>query len=321
MSIEIKIPVVAIKPRGPLHNPNDGDVHGGINKSLDRIVSSALIEAGDHRLVPFIATSPHTDGSHIVFWVDNINTNNPLKVTDWEDGDWMSYATDSKFLAHLQNLLLDLHTTNDNLKIYQYRGLINGQRNEAPHILRSGLQSQSRPHIHVAEEVDTRKALRELDLGNERDRVQFGLMLNVSGEAAVKEFSTKGFFDGYGSRFTYTQRIGGVDNAVFVNRTMFGFSSLEDALTKTITLQNIVIPSWEAYLDGLKGTTFEFEGENFPHMQSPVPNMVIMVPSERDRSNGGVENKYPIWVMPLSVTGAQVLIPGGVAIDRWTPNS
>jgi hypothetical protein len=104
-----------------------------------------------------------------------------------------------------------------------------------------------------------------------------------------------------------------------VNRTLFGFNSLEEAMEKSIELQKRISPIWTDYIMELAKKNTSFDGKILPLVQSLVPNVGIIIPSELDRKNGKVENDFPVWVMPFGTGGAQILVPGGVITKRATP--
>lgn len=315
--MSIEIPVVKIKPVGEVFKPTAGDIESGINKKLNERIKNAVCKIGKNRIIPMNPTSPHTTGDHMVFWIDQAEDSE--QTSPWTSNSWTNLLANTEFLQSVEKYFQELQIGNPVVKVYMYLGFARPENIKPMNgKYLPPMQSQNRPHIHGTELINTwsNEEARKLDLNNPSDQKQLGSFLNQAGERAINDYDSQ--LEGYGHRFIYKQKING-DSKESVDRTMFGFNSLQEALLQSTELQRRVLPTWESYIENLSKEITVFDNLELPLIQSYIPNITIIIPSKMDRENGKVKNDFPVWTMPFGTVGAQVLVPGGVVTERATP--
>jgi hypothetical protein len=314
----IEIPVVQIAPTGEIFKPTTGDLESGINKKLNARTMNSVAGSRHHRLIPMTPTSPHTTGDHMVFWTD-ANSTNTQEVTSWNSESWQELLEDTVFLSNVEKHFHTIQKGNPVVKIYMYLGFIKPSSDTPNTQFAIPLQSQNRPHFHASELVNTwsNPDMRDLDFEDPKDQRQLGFFLNAAGEKAISDYKSE--LEDYGTRILYTQKLGHGNETKTLKRTIYGFSSLQEALQKSVELQRRVSPTWSEYIYNLSKQTVDFDGVRIPLIQSYVPNIAIIIPSDEDRKNGNTNDNFVVWTIPFATVGAQVLVPGGVITERATP--
>ena len=152
---------------------------------------------------------------------------------------------------------------------------------------------------------------RLLHSDNDGDRKHLSFFVNEAGEASIRDFPH--LLTQFGSRFIYSQRVG-INHTNTINRTIFGFSSLEEALRKSLALQQEVKKEWLFHIMQIARMETQWAGAAISLMQSCVPNMVVIFPSQEDREYVGQAGDWPVWIMPFAVSPVQSALTQGGAV-------
>ncbi len=303
-----EIPVITIKYRGEVSVPTATNVQGGIDTVLS--TSTPVLAAGKHRVFQVPATRPHhPTAEHMVYWIDSRKPD--TKPNSWHERSWEDAVADSEFMTELENYFRGLQANDPKLSIYSFMGFVApGTAVDTAFVYDFGLQSQARWHWHATYRIDRNvQHSRILSVDDERDRRRIAGVLNLAGEASIKQFGSQ--LESFGERLIYKQHIG-IAEALEVSRTIFGFSTLETAVSSALSLQSMVKQDWLEHAYQLAGETTSLSHVLLSHMQSYVPNMTIILPSLADRETGNVNSQNQFWVVPFSISGAQsMLAPGG----------
>lgn len=300
-----------ITGRGPVFVPTPEDPDSGIVQAIS--TGEVVCSSDSFRLVAVPATLPHhTWGFSTVLWVSGAEENGNRR---WKDDCWDQVADDGIFLSRMESYIDELHVQNPDARSYMFIGYIQPGTNLPSGVYQRALQSQEPMHVHVVRGFDRNSGYSTLlDPSIERDRRQLDIFLNTAGEISIGIHDT--FLTHFGTPFDYNQQVG-LRNMDTLPRTMFGFSSLQDALQQTLDLRRRVRDTWLKHALIVNGYTYEYAGVILQLMQTAVPCFSIIMPSEEDRKNGGVTNSFRAWVMPFAVNGGQaVLTPGGAVLNR-----
>ncbi len=310
-----KLPVVRILPRNgevEIFVPTFEDPESGLLMTLNSH-GVETFRAGSHRAIGHPAPlSHHPDPAieHKVLWTSKINGGHSIE--EWGPYAWQDLAKDAAYLARLEEEISQARDQNPKLRAYAVIGFApKGQYSETLYTYDRALQSQKPHHTHVVDafeipdDIFSRSAVRPLDLTLPRDQALYAFFLNRVGEASIQILDAE--LGGFGHRFVYHQRVG-ISREAVVARTMFGFSSLRDALGHWLELSRNVETRWfdhaVAVVQSLRNSNGKDMGMNdFTRYekQACVPSAFIIFPTEADRNVGGVDNTDPVWVQPFSI--------------------
>lgn len=303
-----EIPVITIRHRGEVSVPTVTNIQGGIDTVLS--TRTPVLTAGKHRVFQVPATRPHhPTAEHMVYWIDSLKRE--TKPNTWHERSWEEAVTDSEFMSELARYFRGLQANDPKLSIYSFMGFVApGTTVDTGRVYDFGLQSQARWHWHATHRIDRDiPYARVLSIDDEQDRRRIAGVLNLAGEASIKQFGSQ--MESFGERLIYKQRIG-IAEALEVSRTIFGFSTLETAVSSALSLQSMVKQEWLEHAYQLASQTTSLSHVLLSHMQSYVPNMTLILPSLSDMETGKVDSRNQFWVVPFSISGAQsMLAPGG----------
>lgn len=309
------IPAITIRPRGELAHPTANGIDGYLEAAIAG-GNQPLQLSSEHRLIPLSPTSPHTTGSHMVYWLD---AGTGDKVSPWNKDVLIDSLNDTEFWSNAQAFLENEISKTPGLRAYSYMGFA-PYVGTLPNVSPVGMQSQPRTHIHLAEKLDLEQAniIGSLDPDTQQGREWLSQLVNEGGEKVLDKLD----MDGFGTEFIFRRHLGypGDPNRTEVSYTMFGFASLQEAIESSKLLADSSMHFWQRTLAELASQKAEFLGVDLPPIQMIVPNFVIMIPDEESRNNADLVGRASkVWVMPFASTGAQVLVDGGVVIQRATP--
>lgn len=301
-----------IPRRGDVFVPSVSDRSSGIDGVLAR--TQPAFTAGEHQVRAVHATAPHhPTAPHTVYWIGRPGRDG--SYDPWNGDSWERAATDKAFLVGVEKYLRGLQQADDQLRLYFFMGFLPpGSAVDAAVTYQYGLQSQERWHVH-ATHVITKDipGIRFLSPENDHDRRAIARVMNVGAEASIRHYGAR--LAGFGERLVYRQEIG-IREPFELPRTMFGFPSLAEALPAALELQSGVSCDWMDHARALAQESTSLAHLVLSHMQCPIPNMTVILPSAVDRKLGRVESDAGVWIAPFSVTGAQpMLAPGGVYIE------
>jgi hypothetical protein len=307
----VRVRVRHIERKGEVTTPVPGDLHGEINGVLLRspmVLAEDGVEVYSHH-----ATSPHVpDGVHDVYWLNDPKPGHPIS---WDDDSVLGVFGKPKFWESFEGFLREKQSEiGESARSYMYWGfhLPGDEQPEFPVVWR-GLQSQPRLHFHVADSVEDEVADDWLDSAQMKDVGQVARFLNLAGELAqVRALENRTF----GKKFTYQQNIYGNEPPQSVDRTLYAFESLSEAIAACVELRADSLNNWLMLSLALNQGPAVFSGQAFEVFQSAVPNFVFAIPSSKDAQRAG-RKEHEVWVSPFSVIGApDILTAGGIVLAR-----
>ncbi len=321
--MSVEIPKIRIPARGDVFEPTAANLDGGINQALEERGQFALC-AGNHELVALPSTLPHYpwqlnsqngEEVHMTYWV---NKGASKKINGWTVESWQGLAQDGVFLQAVENRFRKRREMGLDTRVYFLIGFVNPADVINDDLVFSrGLQTQHRPHLHEVKPIDLTTPFSEkMNARNGIDFRKLKFFLNLAGERCIGQFQND--LEDFGERFIYKQQLNR-DGKRILSRTMFGFDTLQEAISKSLQLQERV---WDRWLPYVRSIALEYEKPKGKEAdliikQSQIPNMAIIIPSYKDIQNGQVESDKNIWVMPFAVCSPQeILTPGGVILDR-----
>lgn len=308
-----KIPVVEIAQRGELAKPTNGGIDSYLQATINENPEAIIQLSAEHRLIQLAPTSPHTNGDHMVYWVDRGNT---AEVGKWEKSLSKDLLEDQEFWNNTQAFFTDKMQQNPNLRLYCYIGFAETPINGLPHVTPVGMQSQPRIHFHLAESITASDTVGEISTADPENALRVGVLLDEGVNFVGKKIDMNGF----GQEFLFLQQIGIGRDAYILERRMYAFDSLYDAMDEVTLLKDGAKHFWNRVLSEIGGENVIFDGVNVPVMQAAVPNFVIMMPDLESRAHAEeIGQKAPVWVMAFTTTGAAALIQGGAIIQRAVP--
>ena len=318
--------VIELQPRGEISAVRVSDPHAEINKAL--IQSPVLIDTPykgqnniQHQVRVLPATSPHTPGFHEVWWL-----NEATKESDvyWDAQSEQRVLNNAKLLAELeQKIRLTqriAHTSqSQDLRAYMYWGftLPEWQNGTKASVIWRGLQSQQRLHWHLSQGIEANLPASDWLQASQENSGHFARFLNLAGEFMIQSY--RSMYTGFGDAFSYNQPLQGNWPQLTKDRTLFAFSSLEEATQASVKLKNDVLQHWLGMAQLLhEHSPFMYAGTLFTMFQSAVPNFVFIIPNESDKKIAGrVDAHNEVWVAPFTVVGApEILTNGGVHLRR-----
>ncbi len=315
------VPVVRLGGNGDTFKPTPGDPDSGINVALTRVLQKPdkgegiMLAAGGFRLIACKPTLPHSD-SHMVYWLDQGKGNKPAP---WTDASWEELARDSDFLQAMETFVANKQHIDPRLRAYFFYGFATGPNpfGDNPHVYENGLMTQGRAHLHLSGSAEFIPTQEVIDLNNAEHKRHFFNIVDPGASHAINYFAQE--LVGYGEPITYMQRLGS-RRQTKVERRVFGFDHLKEALRKSLDLINEISPQWPEYLRKLVGEVYAlsgFEGITFHIKQSRIPNCAFIFPSRQDQEEHGIDPQFRVVTLPLATTGAQaILAQGGIVTIR-----
>ncbi|MCD8527505.1 hypothetical protein LRY65_04880 [Candidatus Woesebacteria bacterium] len=215
----LRMPISNISPRGEITQPERGEEHRGIQRTLQARGKPVFSQDG-FGIFSLPANSPHTKGPHDVWWFNDERT---PEYIHWEENSSDAIFTgNTRFWQTLQRQLHQkLAHHGDQFRAYSYLGFLlpDDYQNLPPNVYSHGLQSQKCPHWHITESIIPHPADGWLDARNSDDRNNIARGLNLGGEAMVAHFEKThpALFQGFGTKIKTEQTIGTVSR----ERTFF----------------------------------------------------------------------------------------------------
>jgi hypothetical protein len=322
----LALKVIELQPRGEISAVTVSDPHAEINKALSH--SPVLIDTADtrhagiqHQVRVLPTTSPHTTGFHEVWWLNEATEESDVY---WDTSSEQRVLTNSKLLAELEQKIRLIQTVaqtgqSQDLRAYMYWGftLPEWQNGTNASVIWRGLQSQQRLHWHLSQGIDANQTPDDWLQASQENIGHFARFLNLAGEFMIQSY--RSMYSNFGETFSYQQPLQGNWPQGVKDRTLFAFSSLEEATQASLKLKNEVSHHWLGMAHSLhEHSPCMYAGTLFTMFQSAVPNFVFIIPSEGDKKIANrVDNHNEVWVAPFTVVGApEMLTDGGIHLRR-----
>lgn len=308
----MRLRVIHIPRRGEVAVPVTGNLHSEIDQVLmrsPRVFSHNGLDVFRHP-----ATSPHIpEGQHDVYWLNESKAVAPIA---WDDDSVTRVFENTEFWEAYEPYLREQQTQlGESARAYMYWGFhLPTEAQPEFSVVWRGLQSQPRLHFHIAESVENDTADDWLDSARTEHIGHVARFLNLAGERAQAEVLADRPF---GEKFIYEQKVYGNDPEETIARTLFAFSSLQEAVKASMELKQQIMHEWLILSTALShaGPAI-FSGQAFTILQSAVPNFVFVIPSAKDSERAG-RTQNEVWVTPFSVVGApDMLTQGGIHLER-----
>lgn len=336
--IQIPIADVVDKTNGiQVFKPSDDDLESGVLDVLKGFAVAKKIGGRhmfwEHRRPPL----PHHPDveKHRIFWIDQLG--HEASIDRWHDDSWIALLEDREFMSNADVMFADMQNKAEaedrNLRVYYLFGFAKqsdvagiGNKIDKKKVEHRSVQSQYRGHIHVVEAVedssDEVRWLNHEDLLDKRSLLP--MFLNTAGELAIQHYSEN--LRSFGKETTYVQALGNPRNAengvIFnIERTMFAFSSWEEALGSVLELYNSLLDSWLLSAAAISDNHMEFAGAQLKFLQGCLPGFTFIRPSAQDKLAGGVDPSINWLVVPFSTTIPQSIVRPGVLLNRIHPSN
>ncbi len=317
-----KIPIVTIFSRGEIFIPTPADLESGVITSLQRS-AEVLSVGGEHEfLVHSSPPAPHTTlTSHQVWWVNQkqsqpLSLRGTLQITPWTTNSWEQMLNDAAFLKGAEGKFSVLQSNNSKLRVYFVFGFANEDDKRKVvdmSVIPRSSQSQYRAHFHVVEAIPT-NAITWKNANNMKI-AKLNIFFNFSGELAIANYIN--FLRSFGRKFTYNQPVSTPDTSIYsVSRTMFSFTSLQEALGGVIELNKQVFTTWLKVANKVAQHQVCLAGECVKIMQGCVPGFTVMRPSQDDRKLMKLSSDDVWLVAPFALPLPQTLLGSGVLLNR-----
>ena len=335
---EMQIPTVSVldKTNGiQVFTPRDDDLESGVLKVLREFAVARKV-GGEHMFWehhhPPLPHHPD-QGRHSILWIDKLGEE--VGANPWNDNSWSDLLSDKEFMKNADQMFAGMQgaaeVENRNLRIYYIFGFakpsdlarIDSEIDEEK-VSRRGPQSQYRGHIHVVDAIDDSNDgvnwLKKEDLLDKKYLVPS--FLNTAGELAIKHYSDRLLT--FGEEAPYVQTVDNtkVDpNGIIYNveRTMFAFSSWEEALGSVLELYNTLLDGWLKTVDEISKNHLEFANAQIKFLQGCLPGFTFIKPSMQDKIAGGVNPEVNWLVVPFSSPLPQAILQPGVLLNRLQP--
>jgi len=320
----IQIPIVDVpyNENGiTVWQPTPTDLESGVVAVLQEHATVKHV-GGTHRFL--VHTSPprthHPDASrHAVYWIDRQGKGKT--VVPWTDESWQLLAQDRDFLAHSDAWFSQMQSENPDLRIFHAFGFAKQHDRDkiaGRKIDPRSIQSQYRGHIHLVDAVDAQVFpstwLQEKQILSSTWLLPF--FLNTSGELAIQHYSTQ--LKSFGTKVMYSQTIGKTSK-FDIQRTMFAFSSWQEALNSVVELYSQLYEGWLNTAALVAENKVEFSGVMIDILQASVPGFMLIKPSLQDKKAGGISTESNWLVMPFDLPLPQVTLQPGVLFNRVKP--
>lgn len=315
-----EIRVVVRQGRVPAFQPTPQDPESGIRAFLEND-SQETLKAGAHRLIAHPASHPHhPTAPHLIHWVaEDLGSN---LVIPWTDVSWEKVAKDDSFLSAVERHVREIQQNGSPDKFFFLIGFLpNNTNGHDPNstLINAGIQSQWRMHIHQVPAVSPDDPFDRFlcPASSPKDRLLASLFLNAGGERAIQSYPY--LLTEFGVRDVFTQKVG-YNHTQTIERTIFVFRSLQEALIQSLTLQAKAQLDWMT--KALTITSEEVISPIFPHtilryVQFAIPGFLVIFPSYQDKIAGQVKAKGNVWILPFANHGGQsMLSPGGVVLEN-----
>lgn len=335
----IQIPVADVmdKTNGiQVFIPSDDDLESGV---LDVLRGFAVAKKIGGRHMFWEHHGPplphHPDAEkHKILWIDQMGDGS--SINPWHDDSWSTLLADREFMSNADVMFAEMQNKakaeNKNLRVYYLFGFAKpsdvakiGSKIDEKKVIHRSVQSQYRAHIHVVEAIeDSRDEVGWLNKEDLLDRSSLlPMFLNTAGELAIQHYSNN--LRSFGGEITYVQAVNNPrksENEVSFNveRTMFAFSSWEEALGSVLELYNSLLDSWLLTAATISENHMEFAGAQMKFLQGCLPGFTFIRPSLQDKLAGGVDPGINWLVVPFSTTIPQSIISPGVLLNRLHPN-
>jgi hypothetical protein len=288
----------------PTHNEDD---EKGINEAIEQS-GIPIIEHNDWKLMAVEPTSAHHPhhGCHMVCWICKYEGN---KLIPWKDTNIDS--TPLYFIQKMEDYFITQQQRSPDLRVYGYSGYINPTRarllSEENPIYRRGLPSQKRKHFHLTQSIPKETPSYTLNSNSPSDLVRIESTLNFAGEIMIEEF--KNAFTSYGIQ--HEMRVTPLNTSIELERTLFGFDSLHDAMNYTHKLLSDVFLNqlWIDYSMRLPKQYMHLVPKPLRIQQTLVPTAVTLLPSQIDRTRYEFPN-MAVFTFPFSIAGTLQLLDG-----------
>ncbi|OIO44452.1 MAG: hypothetical protein COZ34_04235 [Candidatus Pacebacteria bacterium CG_4_10_14_3_um_filter_34_15] len=336
--IQIPVADVVDKTNGmQIFIPSDNDLESGVLDVLKRFAVAKKIGGKhmfwEHQCPPL---PHHLDAEkHKILWIDQLGDG--ATIDFWHDDSWNTLLADREFMSNADVMFAKMQnqakTENRNLRVYYLFGFAKqsdvariSEKIDKKKVFHRSLQSQYRGHIHVVEAIeDSRDEVRWLNKDDLLDkRSLLPMFLNTAGELAIQHYS--GNLRSFGKKITYIQAVSNpkqAENKVIFNieRTMFAFSSWEEALGSVLELYNSLLDSWLLTAAAVADNYIEFAGAQLKFLQGCLPGFTFIRPSVQDKIAGGVDPGINWLIVPFSTVIPQSIVRPGVLLNRPHPNS
>lgn len=316
-----RLRVVETLPRGKVSDVRLSSPHEEINAALND--AQIVCSNGRHNVLKLPATSPHTTGSHEVWWLNEKHNSEPIY---WDTASEFSvFSNECLWQTLHEHILKTQRTQISNPRAYMYWGFtlkeygFNLPKNYQEKMVWRGLQSQLRLHWHLSEAIPRDISHDWLDSDDPANTHIFARFLNLSGEAMIQKLNK--YFNSFGEKFLYKQPVPQDWPIATYDRTFFAFPDLISATKASAELRLKIESSWHALALAISELTpTPFAGQLYELLQSSVPNFVFIVPNIEDRKTADREMyATEVWVVPFSVVGApEMLTPLGLQLRRPT---
>jgi hypothetical protein len=319
------IPIVDVPYNGngiKVWKPTKTDLESGVVAVLQEHATVQHI-GGNHKFLvhenPPTIHHPDKD-KHTIYWLDQFGDGQ--SIVPWTDQSWELLAQDRMFLNTSDALFSQMQSQNEDLRVFHAFGFAqqsDGDKIAGRKVDSRGVQSQYRGHLHLVDGVNPQTFpndwMKEKQILKSQWLLPF--FLNTAGELAIQNYSTQ--LKNFGERVTYSQSVGAIES-FDIQRTMFAYSSWEEALNSVVELYSQLYEGWLNTAAMIGESKVEFSGAMIDVLQGAVPGFMIVKPSEKDKKAGGISEKINWLVLPFNLPLPQVFLQPGVLFNRLQPD-
>ncbi|MFH0773520.1 MAG: hypothetical protein V1922_04380 [bacterium] len=318
MSIEgLQIPrITTLGDCSGVHVPTRTNPEGVIFLKLQEMMKheTPFVSAGQHMLYTMPSLLPHHPDGSAVCWAAK---RAPDGIERWRNPDsWISLTQDVEFLQAVEKTAT--HFVNGGNSMYFFIGWAPDNPDPEPGFTRRGGMTQIRHHAHIAPQLSPQLAQALLEVSPNMsiaDRRILSIFLDYGSQVATAHIPHLRDFSSYSHG--WAQHQGKVD------RHMFGFLHLQDAIKQLVHLHMTLHGSWthiarELYTRYKDNYLFSFEnGDQSLLLFPPVVSASILFPSPHEKKIMGIADSHPcvVWASPFSPVSKTTLVDG-VWLDR-----
>lgn len=310
------IPVIEVPSLGPITKPTERNLEGDLPKILQKkleLGENIVLKTKHHVAFALENPGPHHPEGSIAVWTAEIRNN---EIVLWHKNSWLNLVKDKDYVDGLEYYLKIMAKTGKST--YMFFGFLHpGEKVDKNLVYDRASMSMYRQHGHIVNPFSPEhySYFLNLDSITDEDYAQrLNFFANIAGEAAIVFFNNV-LKDFSNFKFIYEQPLFDQDGnqTATYPRTLFGFTSLHEAFSRILWLQNQMSAQWMNFATEIFKQTPAYlhpaltEAINF-FKQSPVITGPIIIPNEAEKLAAG--NTDPVWVAPFSIANALHILKG-----------